>query len=189
LPNRWTWLCLLGVALNGCSDATTPTAGMFHAQLTGVRIAGLSGSAIAERNFTEAFPDLHFVIRMDASRSDTVQTIGIRCLGDHPPALGSHTIDLAGATCVATYSRALTTSEPGTVGLERAEAVTGTLTIEASPAGQTAGSFTFRGTLRVDSDSVGILTASGSFSADPLSPPNFMGAARGSRRTRLPPFS
>jgi hypothetical protein len=60
------------------------------------------------------------------------------------------------------------TSQPGTVAPERAEAVTGTLTIEASPAGQTAGTFNFRGTLRVDSDSVGIVTASGSFSADVL---------------------
>jgi hypothetical protein len=166
LPNRWTWLWLLGITLNGCSDATTPPAGLFHAQLTGARTGGLSGSAIAEKTFTEAFPDLHFGLRMHASLADTVQTIGIRCLGDQPPALGIHTIDLAGVECIATYSRVLLTSQPGTVAPERAEGVTGTLTIAVSPAGQTAGTFTFRGTLRVDSDSVGIVTASGSFSAD-----------------------
>ena len=166
MPNRWTLLSLLGISLLGCSDATTPPAGMFHAQLTGARTGGFSGSAIAERNFTEAFPDLHSVIRMLASRADTVQAIGIRCLGDQPPALGTHTIDLAGAERIATYSRSI--SQPGTLAPERAEGVTGTLTIEASPAGQTVGTFTFRGTLRVDSDSVGIVTASGSFSADRL---------------------
>jgi hypothetical protein len=168
LPNRWTWLWLLGITLNGCSDATPPAAGMFHAQLTGARTAGFSGAAIAEASYTEALPELQFGIRMHASRADTQQTIGIRCLGNQPPAQGTHSIDLIGAECIATYSRFLLTSQPGTIAPERAEGVTGTLTIEASPAGQTVGTFTFRGTLRVDSDSVGIVTVSGSFSADLL---------------------
>jgi hypothetical protein len=166
VANRYTWLFLLGATVNGCSDATIPPQGMFQAQLTGPRIVGLSGSAIAERNFVEEFPDLHFVIRMHASRGDTLESIGIRCLGDEPPALGAHLIDLAGQECIATYARVLTASQPGTGVLGSADAVTGTLTIVASPAGQTAGTFTFRGTMLVDSDSVGVLMASGSFSAD-----------------------
>jgi len=141
---------------------------MFQAQLSGARSATLSGSAIGEVNYTEEFPDLQFVIRMHAPRGDTLQSVGIRCLGNQPPALGVHTIDLVGEDCIAGYSRILLTSQPGTVVLESADAVTGTLTIEASPAGQAVGTFTFRGTMQVDADSVGTLTASGSFSADLL---------------------
>lgn len=164
--NQWTWLLLLAVTEGACSNATAPSPGLFQAQLSGARIATLSGSAIGEVNYTEAFPELQFVIRMHASHGDTLQSIGIRCLGNQPPALGIHTINLAGSDCIAAYGRILLSSQPGTVVLESADAVSGTLTIEASPAGQTVGTFTFRGTMHVDADSVGILRASGSFSAD-----------------------
>lgn len=105
---------------------------MFHAQLTGARTGGLSGSAIGEVSYTEAFPDLQFGIRMHASRAETLQTIAIRCLGNQPPALGTHVIDLAGAECIATYSRVLSISQPGTVAPERAEGITGTGSCEST---------------------------------------------------------
>ena len=153
--------------IGGCSDSTTPSPGTFRAQLTGARVANMSGSAIAERNFTGEHPDLHSVIRMHASSGDTIQTIAIRCLGDEPPAAGVHAIDLAGEDCVAMYTRVLTTSEGGAVLLESADAVEGTLTIETSE-GAPEGYFSFRGTLLADSESAGTVTASGSFSADLL---------------------
>lgn len=141
---------------------------MFRAQLTGTRVANLSGSALAERNFGEDTPSgLHFVIRMHAPRGDTVHTIAIRCLGDDPPAAGVHTIDPAGEDCIAMYTRVHVTLEGGAVLLERADAAEGTVTIETSQ-GAPAGFFTFQGTLLENTDSVGTLTASGRFSADLL---------------------
>jgi hypothetical protein len=163
LANRHTWLLALGVVVVGCSDATSPPPNAFQAQLTGARTGGVSGVAIAERSFTEQFPDLHFVIRMPASRGDTLATIGIRCLGDQPPVPGSHTIDLAGQECVATYSRVLLSSQP--VVIERADAAMGTLAIDPATPAQTAGTFTFSGTMLVDGDSVGVVRVSGRFSA------------------------
>jgi hypothetical protein len=166
LANQRALLLLLGIALNGCSDSEGPSPGIFQAQLTGARVAGLSGSSNAQRSFTLEFPDLQFAIGMYAPRGDTIQTIGIRCQGDQPPALGVHTLDLSGEDCIAGYSRILSPSQGGAIVLESAEAVSGTLTIETSPPDQTAGTFTFRGTMLVDADSVGILLVSGSFSAD-----------------------
>lgn len=141
---------------------------MFRAQLAGARIANLSGSALAERNFAEdSPPGLHFVIRMHAPRGDTVHTIAIRCLGDDPPAAGAHIIDPAGEDCIAMYTRVLVNREGGAVLLERADAAEGTVTIETSQ-GAPAGFFSFEGTLLENSDPVGTLTISGSFSADLL---------------------
>ena len=137
---------------------------MFQAQLSGARTANLFGPALAERNFTEEFPDLHFVIRMPAQRGDTIQTIAIRCLGDQPPPPGSHAIDPTGEACVATYSRVHLTS-PAAV-LESADAETGTLTIETPKAGQLTGAFTFRGSMMVEGASAGIVILSGHFSAE-----------------------
>ncbi len=166
MTNRWALLLPLGIAVNGCSDSAAPAPGMFRAQLTGARVATLSGPSTGERNFTEEFPELHFVIRMQAPRGDTIQALMIRCRGDQSPAPGTHTIDLSGEDCVASYSRAVLMSQPGTIVRERMEAASGTLTIENPAAGQAAGTFAVEGTLRFDSDSVGILGASGRFSAD-----------------------
>jgi hypothetical protein len=103
---------------------------------------------------------------MYAPRGDTIQTLGIRCRGDLPPALGTHTVDALGEDCIAGYSRVLSPSQGGTIVLESAEAISGTLIIETSEPGQLAGTFIFRGTMVVGADSVGILQVSGSFSAD-----------------------
>jgi hypothetical protein len=141
---------------------------MFRARLTGARVANLSGVALAERSFAgDAPPGLHFVIRMHALRGDTAQTLAIRCLGDDPPAAGAHTIDPADGDCIAMYVRILVTRGGGAVLLERADAAQGTVTIETSQGGP-AGFFSFQGTLLKDSDPVGTLTASGSFSAELL---------------------
>ncbi len=161
-------LLLFGIALNGCSDSAGPSPGSFRAQLTGARAAILAGSSNAQRSFIVEFPDLQFAIGMYAPRGDTIQTLGIRCQGDQPPPPGVHQVDLSGEQCVAHYSRVLSTAEGGSIVLESAEAISGTLTIERSEPGQTAGSFSFLGTLVVGADSVGALRASGSFNADLL---------------------
>jgi hypothetical protein len=166
LANQRALLLLLGIALNSCSDSAGPSPGTFQAQLTGARVASLSGSSNAARSFTQEFPDLQFAIGMYAPRGDTIQTLGIRCRGDQPPALGVHTLDESGEDCIAGYSRVLSTSQGGTIVLESAEAISGTLTIETSQPSQMTGTFSFRGTMLVDADSVGILQVSGSFSAD-----------------------
>jgi len=168
LTNRGAWLLVLAVVSSGCSDSTAPAQGTFRAQLTGTRVANLSGSALAERNFAEDIPPgLHFVIRMHAVRGDTVHTIAIRCLGDDPPAAGAHTIDPAGEECIAMYTLVLMTLEGGAVLLERADGAEGTVTIETSQ-GAPAGFFSFQGTLLENATPVGTVTASGSFSADLL---------------------
>jgi hypothetical protein len=166
LTRRCAWLGLLAGAVNGCSGATAPSPGMFQARLAGARVAVFSGSAIGEVSYTEEFPELQFAIRMHASRGDTLQSIGIRCTGNQPPSAGTHGIDLAGQDCVASYSRVLLNAQPGPRLLESADAVTGTLRIEPSADGQTAGTFSFQGTMEVDGESAGSVTASGSFSAD-----------------------
>jgi hypothetical protein len=166
LANQRALLLLLGIALNGCSDSEGPSPGMFQAQLTGARVASLSGSSNAARSFTQEFPDLQFAIGMYAPRGDTVQTLGIRCEGDQPPVLGVHTFDASEEDCIAGYSRVLSPSQGGVIVLESAEATSGTLTIETSQPGQLAGTFSFRGTMLVDADSVGILQVFGSFSAN-----------------------
>jgi hypothetical protein len=139
---------------------------MFQAQLTGARVARLSGSSNAQRSFTVELPDLQFGIGMFAPRGDTVQSVGIRCQGDQPPALGVHTLDASGEDCIAGYARVLSLSQGGEIVLESAEAISGTMTIETSQPDQLVGTFTFRGTMLVEADSVGILQVSGSFNAD-----------------------
>jgi hypothetical protein len=161
-------LLLLGAVLYGCTDSAAPAAGMFRAQLTGARVGTLSGPANAEQIFTEEFPELQFAIRMHAQRGDTIQALVIRCQGDQPPASGDYALDPSGETCIGSYSRMASTVEGGTIPLETAAASSGILTIGPSQPGQTVGTFTFSGALIVDSDSVGTLEASGTFSADLL---------------------
>jgi hypothetical protein len=165
LANQRTLLLLFGIALNSCSDSAGPSPGTFRAQLTGARVASLSGSSNATRSFTQEFPDLQFAVGMYAPRGDTIQTVGIRCQGDQPPAPGVYTLTTSGQDCTAGYSRVLSSSQGGAVVLESAEAISGTLNVETSPPGQVAGTFSFRGTMLVDADSVGILQVSGSFNA------------------------
>jgi hypothetical protein len=138
---------------------------MFRAQLTGARVAILSGSSNAAPSFTQEFPDLQFAIGMHALRGDTIQTLGIRCQGDQPPAPSVHTLDASGNDCIAGYSRVLSPSQGGAIVLESAAASSGTLTVETSQPGQLIGTFSFRGTMMVDADSVGILQVSGRFNA------------------------
>lgn len=164
MANTRSWLLVVGVAAVGCSDGTSPPTNMFQAQLTGARTESLFGVALAERTFTEEFPDLHFVIRMPVQRGDTLQTIAIRCFGDQPPPRGSHAIDLSGEECVATYSRVLLTATLAV--LERVDAEVGTLTIETANVGQVVGTFTFRGTMMTGAVSAGLLSSSGHFSAE-----------------------
>ena len=159
---------LAWVVLSGCSDSVAPSPGMFRAQLTGARVATLSGPANAGPIFAEEFPELQFTIRMYAPRGDTIQAIVMRCRGDQPPASGDHALDSSGADCIGSYSRIVLTQEGGMILLESAAASSGSLTVRPSQEGQTAGTFTFTGILIVDSDSVGILKVSGEFSAELL---------------------
>ena len=160
-------LLLLGVVLSSCSGPTVPAAGTFRAQLTGARSGTLSGPSNADRIFAAPFEELQFAIRMFAPRGDTVEVLVLRCAGDQPPSAGEYSLDLSGESCIATYSLVLST-EDGARLLEAMTASSGKLTIGASEPGQTAGFFTFSGTLVADSDSVGTLRADGAFSADVL---------------------
>lgn len=159
---------LLAVALGACSDAAAPAAGMFRAQLSGARVATLSGASNAETIFSEESPEPQYAIRMFAERGDTVQALVLRCRGDQPPLPGQYPLGPSGERCAGTYSRVVSTLEGGTIVLEFAAASSGVLTIRESQSGQTAGTFGFRGILVVEADSVGTLEATGTFSADQL---------------------
>ena len=159
-------LLLFGAALSGCSDSAAPSPGMFRAQLSGARVATLSGPSNAGPTFAEDFPELQFTIRMFAPLGDTIQALSIRCRGDQPLPSGEYALDPSGATCIGRYSRVLSTVEGGTTLLEIMTASSGRLTIAPSEAGQTVGTFAFSGTLTADADSVGVLDVSGAFSAE-----------------------
>jgi hypothetical protein len=161
-------LVLLAIALGGCSDSAAPAAGMFRAQLSGARVATLSGASNAETIFSEESPGPQYAIRMFAERGDTVQALVLRCPGDQPPLPGDYPLDSSGEGCPGAYSRVVSNLEDGTIVLERAAASSGGLTIRESQPGQTAGVFEFRGILVVEADSVGTLQATGTFSADQL---------------------
>jgi len=139
---------------------------MFQAQLTGARGASLSGVSNAQRSFTVEFPDLQFGIGMYSTQGDTLETIGIRCQGDQPPALGVHSLDASAEDCIANYSRVLSPSQDVEIMLASAQALSGTLTVEPGQPGQTAGTFSYSGPMLVGADTVGVLQVSGIFSAD-----------------------
>jgi hypothetical protein len=162
-----TVLVLLAIALGGCSDSAAPAAGMFRAQLSGARVATLSGASNAETIFSEESPGPQYAIRMFAERGDTVQALVLRCPSDQPPLPGDYPLDSSGEGCAGTYARGVSNLD-GTIVLERAAASSGVLTIREAQPGQTAGAFEFRGILVVEADSVGTLQATGTFSADQL---------------------
>ena len=159
---------LLAVALGGCSDTASPEPGTFRAQLSGARVATLSGASNAERAFSEPFPELQYAIRMFDERGDTVRALVLRCLGDQPPLPGEYPLGTSGQPCAGTYARGVQTPEGGIMELEFAAASSGLLTIGQSQSGQIGGTFRFRGVLVVETDSVGTLEASGTFNADQL---------------------
>ena len=152
-----------------CSDATGPAPGTFRAQLTGARLAALSGTSNASAITTEELPDWLFAIRMFDEQGDTVRFISIGCLGQEPPAPGTYAIDtavnLSDPDCLGSYSRAVSTLEAGLIFLEGASAASGRVTISASTPDRIEGTFNFSGMLVVGSDSAGTVAASGAFSA------------------------
>jgi hypothetical protein len=141
---------------------------MFRAQLSGARVATLSGASNAGPIFSEESPEAQFAIRMFANRGDTIQALVLRCRGDQPPLPGDYPLGPSGDSCAGSYSRIVSTLEGGLIELERAAASSGVVTIGQSQPGQTAGTFRFRGVLIVEADSVGTLEATGTFSADQL---------------------
>ena len=161
-------LVLLPVALGGCSDSAAPAPGMFRAQLSGARVATLSGASNAEAIFSGESTEPQYAIRMFAERGDTVQALVLRCQGDQPPLPSEYPVDSSGEPCAGTYARVVSNLEDGVIELERAAASSGVVTIRESQPGQTAGAFQFRGILIVEADSVGTLGATGTFSADQL---------------------
>ena len=160
-----TRVFLGAVLLIGCSDVTAPAAGMFQAQLSGARVATMSGPSNAGTSFTADFPDTRFAIRMFATQGDTVRVITFLCPGEAPPAPGTYPVTQAASDCPGRYSRVVSTLAGGTVVLEQAAASFGSLTISPSGEGQTVGTFSITGLLVVGTDSVGTLDASGTFSA------------------------
>jgi hypothetical protein len=161
-------LLLPVVLLSSCSDSAEPSPGTFRAQLTGARVATLSGSSNADRVSADPYPDLQFAIRMFAEQGNMTQVLVIRCRGDQPPAEGDYTLDPSGEECIGRYSSVLSTPGGGAIVVDSAAASSGTMTIGPSQPGQTAGSFSFSGTLIAGPDTLGTLGASGTFSADLL---------------------
>ena len=153
------------VIIAGCSEGTAPSPGTFQAQLSGARMAALSGASNAGTIYTVDFPDARFAIRMFAEPGDTVRVITILCPGQEPPAPGTYAVTALESDCPGTYTRAVFPPEGGTIILEQASASSGSVRIITSSGDQTAGTFTFSGILVVGSDSVGTVTASGEFSA------------------------
>jgi hypothetical protein len=153
------------ILIVGCSEGTGPSPGVFRAQLSGARVAAMSGASNAGVIYTVDFPDARFAIRMFAQRGDTVRVITILCPGEEPPAPGTYAVTASVSDCPGTYSRVVFPVEGGTIILEQASASSGSVTISASSGDQTVGTFTFTGILVVGTDSVGTVAASGEFSA------------------------
>ncbi len=158
------WFLGAGLII-GCSDVTAPAPGMFRAQLSGARVAAMSGPSNAGPIFSEQFPDPQFAIRMFAPQGDTIRVIAIHCPGQEPPARGRYAVNVSESDCLGSYSRVVSTLEGGATVLEQASASSGTVTISSSSEGQTVGTFNFTGILVLGSDSAGSMAASGAFSA------------------------
>ena len=151
----------------GCGDSSGPTASSFAGRLTGARILTLSGTSNGGTIFTEDHPDAQFAMRMFDERGDTVFALVILCPGGQPPAPGPHAIAPGIEDCNAIYSRSVVAAPSlgGLVVLESAEASTGRVTIGDRSGDQVPGTFSFTGPLLAGTDSVGTISASGSFSA------------------------
>jgi len=158
---------LLAILSTGCGDSAAPAASSFTARIGGARTLTLSGASNAGPIATEERPELQFSIRMFDERADTVRAISIFCPGEQPPAPGQHPIGVETDVCAARYVWTVT-AEPSIGGfavIESAEASSGRVTISGVSGDQVEGSFSFTGALRAGADSIGTITASGSFSA------------------------
>jgi hypothetical protein len=116
--------------------------------------------------FTEDAPDDgHFAIRMFAPRADTLHSMNIDCPGLGPPAPGTYAIGAEPEGCRGGYVRLVSAMSGGTTAPERMSASSGHVTITVSTDGQLVGTFRFEGVLVVDPDTLGPLTAAGTFNA------------------------
>jgi hypothetical protein len=166
MHRRATLACSAFLFAIGCSDGTEPLtgpSGVFGAQLAGVRSGMLSGSAEAQEIFIET--GNAFVVRMIAESGNVGRFMLLQCPGETAPARGTYSVG-PGADCLARYLVFTSTGpEPGSVITERAEADGGSVTIGVSNAEEVGGTFRFHGTLVEGSDTVGVVSASGSFRA------------------------
>jgi hypothetical protein len=151
----------------GCSDGTEPalpTDGLFTARLTGARSLQLTGSASAGIVYIETGSE--YVVRMFNPGGDDLRSVIIACQGDGMTELGPHALG-PDADCQARYSRFVESPSTGSAVAESAEAVSGTVTVTTASDEEFAGRFTFQGELLSGTDTVGPLTATGTFRAVP----------------------
>jgi len=149
----------------GCSDATEPltgASGVFGAQLEGVRSAMLSGSAEAQKVFIETGSE--FVVRMLAESGNVGRFVVLQCPGDTAPTPGTYAVG-PGRDCLARYLLLRSTPDSGSSFTEFAEAEEGRVIVDVSNEEEIDGTFIFQGTLVQGSDTVGGLSARGSFRA------------------------
>ena len=147
----------------GCSDGSGPSlgaTGVFSAQLTGAQSASLSGNAEAGLVFTE--DGSAFSIRMFAQEGEVLRFVILNCPGDTAPASGTYALGPGGA-CQARYGRVPSSSN--FVVTETAEADAGSLRITTSNDEEVDGVFTFHGQLVETTDTIGGVSATGTFRA------------------------
>ena len=154
--------------LLACSDGSGPTGpavGRFQAQLSGALNAVLSGSSNGGAFSTEEAPDGRFAIRMFAPQADTLRSVNIDCPGLVRPEPGTYAIGSGPEGCRGAYGRLFSSMSGGTIVLEHMSATSGQVTVTASSDGQLGGTFRFEGSFVVGPDTLGTVTASGTFNA------------------------
>jgi len=154
---------LLAVACSDGSEPDLPEVGSFEASLRGARSGQLSGSANTGSAGTELGD--FYAIRMFATPSDgTVSFVSLICPFSVPIAVGTYQFG-PGQLCEARYGMA---ASDGFSVIELALAESGSMTVSVSNDEEIDGRFRFQGPLVRDADTVGVVSASGSFRATQL---------------------
>jgi hypothetical protein len=159
---RRTLAGLAVLVAGACSDGTQPelpSGGSFTATLGGIRGGQLTGNA----NYGYAGTELgeSYAVRMFATpHGGTVSFITLFCAGSTPLADGTYPFGPE-QTCGATYGVA----DSAFSIVERADAGSGSMTVSLPNDDEIDGSFSFEGRLARGTDTVGTVSAVGSFRA------------------------
>lgn len=160
---RRTLACTAMFFATACSDGTQPDrpdGGSFSAMLRGARSGQLTGVANAGLSSTELGES--YSVRMFDTGGGQTAFITLTCLGSSEPiAVGRYQL-VPGQPCEARYGLA---ASDGFSVIELALAESGSMTVSVSNEAEIAGSFRFQGALVEGSDTVGVVSATGSFRA------------------------
>lgn len=160
---RRTLACTTVLLAIACSDGTQPDrpdGGSFSAMLRGARSGQLNGVANAGLSSTE-LGDSYSVRMFDTGGGQTA-FITLICLGSSASiAVGTYPFG-PGQACEARYGVAVS---DGFSIIELALAESGSMTVSVSNQDEIAGSFRFQGPLVEGADTVGVVSATGSFRA------------------------